>query len=295
MAFKDKSGNNVSNADLAAKFGYTFNPFGSGDTQWVGPNGEKVSDQFLNKLGIDKGIIIPDEESMAEAKSYGYKGQSAEGQAAQEQIDELNKTSPIFDPTGGTDVLKKEYLIDPTEDMAGAKSAYSQALGNQNDLMAMAKDTALTPYAKALMERQALEEGKQRGDLAAQTNTSVAQGLRILGTTGGYDSGARERLASTAARGYATGGQDIGRESAYSRLGINADDLNKKFDILKGGTTAYSGLSNVAQGIGQVGINAKNANIDRTIAAKKAAMEEATKRFGMKMNIQGAKTEANAI
>jgi hypothetical protein len=238
----------------------------------------------------------PDAESLQDAQAMGYKGTDTSAEAiADKQIKEWDKYSEIFDPTGGTDTLKSAYLVDPTEDMAGAKSAYSQALGNQNDLMAMAKDTALTPYAKALMERQALEEGKQRGDLAAQTNTSVAQGLRILGTTGGYDSGARERMATTAARGYATGGQDIGRESAYSRLGINAEDLNKKFDILKGGTTAYSGLSNVASGIGQVGITAKNANIDRTIAAKRAAQAARDERFKQKMASTGANTEAQAI
>ena len=239
---------------------------------------------------------IPDGESLQEATALGYKGTDTSAEAiAKKQIGEWDTYSPIFEATDKDGNLLPQYKLDATEDMAGAKSAYSQALAGQDNLMSMAKDTEMTPYAKALMDMQALEEGKQRSDLAQQTGASIAAGQRVLGSTGGYDSGARERMLLGATRGQATGGQDIGRESAYSRLGIRSEDLDKKFNILTGAPTAYSNLSNVSKGIGQVGLEVKGANIDKAIADKRAQQAARDARFGKRMEVTGAMTESQSM
>jgi len=202
---------------------------------------------------INQGLIYPDAKSMPEARSYGYRGDTIQETAAKGFAEKEMEGMPEWESLLGKDgLLESPYQLTSPESIQGmfqdvveqyGLPGYEKAMSGADYLSDIAKSEGMSPYALAQMEQQRLEEGSLRDALQTSLAGSRATGLSNLASTGGYDSGARERMMSNLGVQGLIGGQGIARQGATTRAGIGASDALYKQNILSSLPGTYSSLA----------------------------------------------------
>jgi len=316
MGFYNRSGKEIQPQDISEQFGYTFNPMGRGDSRFIGPNGEQVSDQAIWKMGIDQNLIIPGPGSEADARAMGYTGGNIEQEAARSFGEREMEGMPGYDSQidPATGLLRSPYqMTDPDSILGEYRDIVEQyglpglekAMGGADELAGIARDTGFSPYATAQMEQQRLEEAGQRDTLQDRIAGARATGLSGLASSGGYDSGARERMIRGTGVSGLFAGQNIARGGAESRAGIGASDAAYKQNLLSSLPGMYSGLATTGtsmwnpylqqatteQGYGQ---ETKQFNIDKALAERSGARGFELDKFKLQKQLQSSARQSYA-
>lgn len=202
---------------------------------------------------VATGTIFPDEKSLPNARSYGYKGETIHDIAAKGFAEKEMEDIPEWESLLGKDgLLESPYQLTSPESIQGqfkdvveqyGLPGYEKAMTSADYMNEMATSEGLSPYALAQIEQQKLEEAGLRDALQTSLAGSRATGLSNLASTGGYDSGARERLMSNMGVQALMGGQGIARQGATTRAGIGASDASYKQGLLSSMPGVYSGLA----------------------------------------------------
>lgn len=103
-----------------------------------------------------------------------------------------------------------------------------------NQLEQFASSTEDSPWAKLLKQQQTMQQQNQMDSAGRQENAATGTAYSNLGVHGGATSGARERIATDAARNLMTGRQGIQSQGAQAQLGIGAQDAQNKLQTLQG-------------------------------------------------------------
>lgn len=289
MAFVDKNGKIYQDQnEYAESLGYRYNPWAGG---WFDPSGNIVSDSDIKQMTFQasqSGELFPDGEHLVEWRGYGYKGPEASEAAAQnfseQQMEGMPGYESLIDPT--TKLLQSPYqLTDPESILDMYKGVVEQyglpglekAGVGVDELAGIARDTGFSPYATAQLEQQRLNEAGLRDTLQSQLASGQARGLSSLASSGGYDSGARERLLRGTGISGMMAGQNIARGGAEARAGIGASDAMYKQNLLSSLPNMYSNLAttgtslwnpylNQATTEQRFGQDTKQFNIDKALA-----------------------------
>lgn len=137
-----------------------------------------------------------------------------------------------------------------------------------------------SPWAKMQLQKQQMEQQNARGAAGRQAMQASAQAQSGLARMGGLGGGARALLAKQGARDALMAQQGVSREGMGQRLGIQAEDLNRKQGLLSqfGNTEVQGQQFNIGQSTGDI---------------KNRAMFDAN-RYNQQMQAWGAQQSANA-
>lgn len=97
---------------------------------------------------------------------------------------------------------------------------------------AIQEEMEASPWFKMALERQGLEESKQRGAAEQQMATQAAQARGLLASRGGLRGGSAERLASQSAENLALARQGILGQGAEARADLGMKGLGLASDIV---------------------------------------------------------------
>lgn len=161
--------------------------------------------------------------------------------------------------------------------MPGLEDKLSGINLNQQGLEAYRKralSTGPSAWANLAMKQQGLEERQLKDQLGEEQAGSVAQAMGQLARQGGLSSGARERIAESAAKGRIMAGQNLASSGAQARLGILGQDESQRMQALgnlpgmevqalspalqKAGLWSNLAASDQAQGLGAGKFNLEN-------------------------------------
>lgn len=261
---------------------------------WFTKDGQEVVNMY-GKLRLPDGSwitysqaaskgVMPDQESMSEAKQNGYTGLSVEQTGAKnfskqqmadmpgaaystaknyqwdknkslvENLKGLMKQSKANNtltwennPYAGS-LKDPSSLLNPMKDVMGNYMPnYTQAETGLNELNTMAHDTNISPYAQALMDEQALQEQKSIGEQGSAATGEMQNAYSSLASQGGLDTGARTSLAKSNMLGTMLGRQGIAGQGMADRLGIRSEDLGRKYNLLTTMPSAYSNMATTGQ------------------------------------------------
>lgn len=240
---------------------------------------------------VAKGAV-PDDESLGQAREQGYQGQPTSINQTASAYAEADLSGPDAEAAFRNLNAPASILGDIDTRMASAYGTYGKALGAADELSAFSKDVNASPYAQALLDQEKLQEQKQRNELGQMYGTNIGSTLRTLGSTGGYDSGARERALQEAGRGLMTGGQNIGATSAYNRLGIRAEDLGTKRSAFMNMPTTYSGLATTGANLQSPYINQMGVEQGYGYNTEKYNIDKSLEKLKLKKNIEASARES---
>lgn len=266
--------------------------------RYVDPETGKLLSELEMAQKANSGEYFPDSDSLSDARDAGYTGKSIENYtAAQNALSELEGSPDITNMVDENGNLKSAYTLAAPESILGQidekmADAYS-TLGTLKDY---ATDTDTSAYAQALLDQEAIQAGQQRSSLANQQNTAYSSALRNLGTSGGYDSGARERAARESSKNYATGMQTLGSESASNRLGIKAQDEASKLSTLQSlpslYTSTYTPYLNQLSNEYETTYDTSKYNIDNTINQTRAAEQLKLDKYKLQKQLEASNKES---
>jgi len=232
------------------------------------------------------GQITPDQNSLQEAKKYGYKSDVTKEQMntqavrsentaqVDKNVEEMMGNYPEFQSLiDSSGYLQSPYQLQSPESLLGT---YQEMLNPVNENIQyigdMAKSTELSPYAQAQMELARANETNQRGLLDQNSVRDTSQAFSELAQTGGLDSGARERVARSMGLSRLLGGQSIANQGNINRLGIASNDASQKFNLL--GQLPSLQMSTINPYLSQAskeqgyGVETNKYNIDQAIAER---------------------------
>jgi len=125
-------------------------------------------------------------------------------------------SGPQLSPWAGIESLKERGTLTPS-------LVTSKAIQEEMDA---------SPWFKMALERQGLEESKQRGAAEQQMATQAAQARGLLASRGGLRGGSAERLASQSAENLALARQGILGQGAEARADLGMKGLGLASDIV---------------------------------------------------------------
>lgn len=275
MGFVSKNGQRFDDwSDYLESIGYRELPSAVGGG-YVDPSGNRISNSQANQVLIaaaKKGEVYPDKDHIAELRNYGYTGLEASEAAAENFAQKEMAGFPETNLTSPESILSKYKDV---VDQYGIPN-FNQATESANRLNSIATSSGFSPYATAQLEQQKLEEAGLRDALQAQLGGARSTALSNLASSGGYDSGARERVLRGTGLQSLIGGQQIGRQGFESRAGIGASDALYKQNLLSSMPSIYSNLASTGTAMWNpylnqatteqgYGFEAKKYNIDRDV------------------------------
>jgi hypothetical protein len=286
---------------------------------YIDPNGNRVSNSQANQALIaatKKGELYPDAEHLAEFRGYGYTGPEASEAAAQnfaeKELAGLPEFQSLIDKETG--LLTSPYTLQSPESLLGkfeditnqyGLPGYSKAMLSVDELGNIARSTGFSPYAQAQLEQQKLEEAGLRDVLTGQIMGAKTTALSNLASTGGYDSGARERVLSNVGLQGLLGGQQIGRQGFQTRADIGASDALYKQNLLSALPGQYSSLATtgmnlwnpyMTQATTEQGYDWKTGqyNIDKALAEKGSQRSYDLEKAKMKQQLTASARQSYA-
>ncbi len=275
-------------------------------TWWVDPKtGKEFQDPYGNataKKLIEKGFVPRDNSDLEAAKAAGYTGRTAKDIAKEKITGETINAYKSFVPeyqsylTKDQTQLPEQFQMSPyyqdyakditgrVGDIQGQVNPYLQNMGSSiEDVSNYAKSTDLSPYALA-----------QLGDMDKNVQGAYGQAVSGLASTGGLESGARNRLASESMKNKLFGTQEI-----YGQEAINKQNLLTQLPGM------YSSAANTTANIGTsllnpyaqaqlVGVKGRETDIDKVIAERGNAQNYALQRGNTQAQLYGAGQTAMA-
>lgn len=316
MALTDRNGRTYDDSIAYAESkGYSRIP---GTTSYRAPNGRTVSRAEAANIAVTDakaGNLYPDQEHLAEFRGYGYTGPEASEAAAQnfaeKELAGFEFQSLIDEKTG---LLQSPYNLQTPESILNTYKGiveqyglpgYEKAMNGADELSNIARSTGFSPYATAQLERQALEEASLRDRLQTQLGTARTSALSNLASTGGYDSGARERVSRNIGISGMMGGQELARSGAQSRADIGASDALYKQNLLSSMPLTYSNLASTGTNLWNpyltqatkeqdYGYNTSKYNIDKAIAEKAGARDFDLEKFKLQKQLESSAKQSYA-
>ena len=110
------------------------------------------------------------------------------------------------------------------------------------NLLGQATAKGPSPWLNLEMQRINAEQSGMADQATRAASLAQAQGLSSLASSGGLDSGARERMMSANSLGLMNNLQGVSKQGSLARLGAGAMDEQRKLDILKGLAPMESGI-----------------------------------------------------
>jgi hypothetical protein len=108
-----------------------------------------------------------------------------------------------------------------------------QAMGDIGNVREMAQSTEASPYAKALLDEQdvlgKMKQDELRGEQASNLGTAYSR----MASTGGLDSGQRERMLGQSNRMGLMAQQGASAQDQRARTGIMAGDARSKMQMMQ--------------------------------------------------------------
>ena len=136
---------------------------------------------------------------------------------------------------------------------------YDQAADAVNRIYGNATSTAPSQWANAEYASQRAGEAEKRDTLSNQLQGMEQNAYSQLASSGGLDSGARERLASGLNDKSLFAQQGISGAGERARLGITSKDMQNKQNMLMQSPGMFGQIGDLMQGTDRFNINNQNA------------------------------------
>lgn len=177
-------------------------------------------------------------------------------QQDQQMLDRTNSILGQFGLTEqGINSLYDKYIPERLTNPA----QYGQASEAANLIYNNAISPEASRWANAEYEKQRAEEAQQRDLLGRQLSGTQNTMFSNLASSGGLDTGARERLAQNLANQSLFKQQEISSAGERARLGITARDMQNKQNMLMQSPTMFSQIGQLLQNTDKYNINNMNA------------------------------------
>ena len=108
---------------------------------------------------------------------------------------------------------------------------FKDAVGNYDKLQDYAWSEGPSQWAQNQSKMVDLQDSMQRDAIGQNVGTQTAGALSMLGRTGGYDSGSRERIATSMRRQGMNDTQNLYRQTQMAKLGIGSQDESNKLGV----------------------------------------------------------------
>ena len=143
-------------------------------------------------------------------------------------LDEMGNLKSQYQVGARPDVTMKSNLGE-LDTRLGGINLNKQGL---EALRARALGTGDSPWAKLVLEGQALDETTQRENAARQTGSAYGGAAASAAASGGLSRGAAARLAAARARGTGEAQQGVARAGSANRLGVRLQDQSSRDAML---------------------------------------------------------------
>ena len=199
--------------------------------------------------------------TIQELREYQRQQEALQKQQEQMQQDQqmLDRTNHILGQFGlnesGINNLYNQYmpekLTNPTQ--------FNQAATSANLIYNNAVSPEASRWAQAEYARQRAGEAQQRDLLGRQLSGTQNTMFSNLASSGGLDTGARERLAQNLANQNLFKQQEISSAGERARLGITSQDMQNKQNMLMQSPTMFQQIGQAFQNTDKFNINNMNA------------------------------------